>query len=227
MLCAVALSVRSTHVAQRMQESTGPIRILAVDDHPLLRQGIVALIAHQPDLQLVGEAATGREAIEQFRLLRPYVTLMDLQMPDMNGIDAIAAIRGEFSAAKIIVLTTYGGDALAQRALRAGAQAYLLKSMVRKDLLETIRAVHGGQRRVHSDVAAAMADHTGEATLTAREIEVLSAIAAGNSNKLVSSHLGINEETVKWHVKSILAKLGARDRTHAVTLSLKRGIIEL
>jgi DNA-binding NarL/FixJ family response regulator len=200
---------------------------MAVDDHPLLRQGIISLIANQQDMSLVAEAATGSQAIEQFRSLRPDVTLMDVQMPDMSGIDAIGIIRGECPTARIIVLTTYGGDALARRALNAGAQAYLLKNLVRKELLETIRAVHRGQRRIHSEVAAEIANHVADDALTAREIQVLELIAGGNSNKLVSTRLCINEETVKGHVKKILAKLGARDRTHAVTLSLRRGIIQL
>lgn len=200
---------------------------MAVDDHPLLRQGIISLIANQQDMSLVAEAATGSQAIEQFRTLRPDVTLMDVQMPDMSGIDAIGIIRGECPTARIIVLTTYGGDALARRALNAGAQAYLLKNLVRKELLETIRAVHRGQRRIHSEVAAEIANHIADDALTAREIQVLEFIAGGNSNKLVSARLCINEETVKGHVKKILAKLGARDRTHAVTLSLRRGIIQL
>lgn len=200
---------------------------MTVDDHPLLRQGIVSLIGNQPDMTMVAEVASGREAIEQFRTCLPDVTLMDVQMPDMSGIDAISAIRDEFPSARVIVLTTYGGDVLAQRALKAGAQAYLLKGLVRKELLDTVRAVHAGQRRIQPEVASELANHTGDASLTAREIEVLSLIAGGNSNKLVSSRLCINEETVKGHVKKILSKLGARDRTHAVTLSLRRGIIQL
>lgn len=204
-----------------------PIRVLSVDDHPLLREGIAALVANQDDMTLVGEAANGREAVEQFRTLHPDVTLMDLQMPEMSGIDAIIAIRGECPDARIIVLTTYDGDVLARRALKAGAQAYVLKGLVRKDLLETIRAVHAGKKRIHPDVASHLADHTADDALTAREIEVLALIAAGNPNKLVADRLSIAEETVKGHVKNILSKLGANDRTHAVTLGLKRGIIEL
>jgi DNA-binding NarL/FixJ family response regulator len=176
---------------------------------------------------LVGEASNGREAIEQFRSQRPDVTLMDLQMPDMSGIDAIIAIRSEFPGARIIVLTTFPGDALCLRALKAGAQAYILKGNVRKDLLDTIRAVRSGKRLIHPEVAAELAGHATDDALTDREIEVLSLIAAGNSNKLIADQLTISEETVKGHVKSILSKLGANDRTHAVTLGLKRGIIEL
>jgi DNA-binding NarL/FixJ family response regulator len=203
------------------------IRVLSVDDHPLLREGIAALIANQPDITLVAEASNGREGIEQFRANRPDVTLMDLQMPEMNGVDAIIAIRTEFPAARIIVLTTYAGDVLAQRALKAGAQAYVLKGLVRKDLLDTIRAVHAGDRRINPDVAKGLANHLGDDALTAREVEVLTLIAAGYSNKLIADRLSITEETVKGHVKNILSKLGATGRTHAVTEGLKRGIIEL
>jgi DNA-binding NarL/FixJ family response regulator len=206
---------------------TARIRVLAVDDHPLLREGIAALIANQPDMQLVGEAESGQEAIEKFRATRPDVTLMDLQMPEMSGIDAIIAIRGECPAARIIVLTTYGGDALAERALKAGAQAYVLKGQVRKDLLETIRIVHAGSKRISPDVAAQLASHTGVSKLSGREIEVLRLVACGNSNKRVAGYLSISEGTAKGHVKSILGKLGATDRTHAVTLGLRRGIIHL
>jgi DNA-binding NarL/FixJ family response regulator len=178
-------------------------------------------------MKLVAEASNGREAIEQYRKLQPDVTLMDVQMPDMSGIDALIAIREEAPKAKIIVLTTYGGDALAMRAIKAGAQAYVLKGLVRKDLLETIRAVNRGQKRIHPDVAIELAQHTGESTLTPREIEVLSLVAAGNSNKRIAAYLSITEDTAKGHLKSILAKLGASDRTRAVTLALKRGIIQL
>jgi DNA-binding NarL/FixJ family response regulator len=204
-----------------------PIRVLAADDHPLIREGIAALIANQRDMQLVAEASSGSEAIEKFRTARPDVTLMDLQMPEMSGIDAITAIRGEFPAARIIVLTTYGGDALAERALRAGAQAYVLKGLIGQDLMETIRVVHAGSKRINPDVAVQIASHAGETGLTAREIEVLCLVAAGQSNKIIAAQLFITEATAKGHVKSILAKLGANDRTHAVTLALKRGIIQL
>jgi DNA-binding NarL/FixJ family response regulator len=203
------------------------IRILSADDHSLLRDGIATLIATQQDMQLVGEASTGREAVQFHRELKPDVILMDLQMPDMSGVDAILAIRSEDPAARIIVLTTYSGDALAQRALRAGAQAYLLKSLVRTEILNTIRVVHEGERHIQTDVAVEIAKHTADATLTPREIEVLRLIASGHANKDISARLAINEETTKTHIKNILAKLGAKDRTHAVSLSLKRGIISL
>ena len=203
------------------------IRILAVDDHALLREGIGALVADQPDMKIVAEAATGREAIEQFRMHTPDITLMDLQMPDMNGIDAIIAVRSEFPDARFIVLTTYSGDVQVSRALKAGARAFLLKSLLRKELLDAIRAVHAGQKRIPSSVAAQLADHLADDSLTAREIEVLRLVAAGNANKLIADQLCIAEETVKGHVKNILSKLGANDRTHAVTIGLKRGIIDL
>ena len=203
------------------------IRILSVDDHPLLRAGIGALIATQPDMQLVGEASSGREAVQLHRDLNPDVTLMDLQMPDMSGLDAIIAIKTENPTARIIVLTTYSGDALAQRALKAGAQAYVLKSLVRTEMLNTIRVVYEGEKRIQADVAAEIAKHTADAALTTREIEVLRLVASGHANKEISARLSINEETTKSHVKNILAKLGAKDRTHAVSLGLKRGIISL
>jgi len=208
-----------------MSVDSSPIRVLAVDDHPIVRDGIAALVGSQRDMRLVAEASTGREAIEQFRAQSPDITLMDLQMPEMSGIDALIAIRGEFPSAKVIVLTSYGGDALAVRALKAGAQAYVLKGLVRKDLLDTIRAVHRGLRRIHPDVAAQLATHLGEDALSKREIEVLTLVAVGNSNKLIGLRLSISEDTVKAHLKSILAKLGANDRTHAVTLALERGIL--
>jgi DNA-binding NarL/FixJ family response regulator len=203
------------------------IRIVLADDHPLLRQGISALLADQPDMELVAEAATGHEAIEQFRAHRPDVTLMDLQMPEMNGIDAMIAIRSEFSEARFIVLTTYTGDVQIVRALRAGARAYLLKSLLHRELLDTIRAVHAGQKRIPPEIAAEMAQHAMDDDLTPREMDVLRLIAAGNANSQVATQLSITEETVKAHVKNILSKLNANGRTHAVTIALKRGIIEL
>ena len=210
-----------------MSSAPKPIRIALVDDHPILRQGIAALISDQPDLLLVGQASNGLEAMEQFRLHRPDVMLMDLQMPGMNGIDAMSAIRGEFPDARFVVLTTYTGDVQIVRALKAGARAYLLKSLLHRELLETIRSVHAGNKRIPPEIAAELADHAADDQLTAREIEVLRLIASGNANKIVADHLSITEETVKAHVKSILSKLDANDRTHAVTIALKRGIIEL
>jgi len=203
------------------------IRVLSVDDHPLLREGIAALIGNQSDMQLIGEAANGREALEQFRKHHPDITLMDLQMPEMSGIDAISAIRGEFPDARIIVLTTYAGDFQVSRALKAGARGYLLKGMLRQELLETIRAVHAGQKRVSSEIAVEIAEHAADDLLTPREIDVLRLVAEGNANKEIAGKLSLTEETVKGHVKNILAKLGVNDRTHAVTIGLKRGIIDL
>ena len=208
-----------------MTNDTRLIRILCVDDHPLLRSGIAALLATQPDMEMVGEASSGNEAVQMHRRLNPDVTLMDLQMPDMSGLDAIIAIRSERPTARIIVLTTYTGDVLAQRALKAGAQAYVLKSLVRTEILNTIRLVRAGEKQIQADVAAEMAKHTGHALLTARELEVLRLVASGYANKAISAQLKINEETTKTHIKNVLAKLGARDRTHAVSLGLKRGIL--
>ena len=203
------------------------IKILCVDDHPLVRDGIAFALQQQPDMELVGEATNGVEAIAAFRRHRPDVTLMDLQMPEMNGIDAMIAIRSEFSDARFIVLTTYTGDMQVLRALKAGARAYLLKSLLRKELLDTIRAVHAGQKRISAEVATQIADHAADDLLTPREIDVLRLIAGGMANKIVADQLKISEDTVKGHVKNILSKLGANDRTHAVTIGLKRGIIEL
>jgi DNA-binding NarL/FixJ family response regulator len=203
------------------------IRVLSVDDHPVFRQGIAGLIEDQPDITLVGEASNGREAIQQFRAHRPDVTLMDLQMPEMNGLDATIAIRNEFPEARIVVLTTYGGDVQVLRALKAGAKAYLLKNLLHKELLETIRAVHAGKKALSPEVSHEIALHATDDALTPGEISVLSLIAAGNANKQIASQLSISEETVKSRVKNILSKLGAHDRTHAATIGLKRGIIEL
>ena len=210
-----------------MATSNTPIKVLAVDDHPLLREGIAAVLERQQDIVEVGEATNGREAIESFRAHRPDVTLMDLQMPEMSGIDAMIAIRREFPNARIVVLTTYRGDAQAVRAFKAGASGYLLKSMLRKDLPDTIRAVHAGQRRIPPEIAAEIAEHHTDDALTDREIEVLRLVAAGKANKIVAAELAITEETVKAHMRSILAKLAANGRTHAVTIALKRGIIDI
>jgi DNA-binding NarL/FixJ family response regulator len=203
------------------------IRILAVDDHPVLREGIVAILAGESDMAVVAEANNGREAIEQFRNHRPDITLMDLQMPMMGGSDAILAIRREFPGARIIVLTTYSGDAQADRAFKAGACGYLLKSMLRKELVETIRAVHAGRKRIPPEIAVELAEHHADDALTEREMDVLRQVASGNANKIIADNLEISEETVKAHMRKILSKLGANDRTHAVAIALKRGIIEL
>jgi len=210
-----------------MPSDSGPIRILAVDDHPLLREGIAALVNAESDLKLVAEASNGQAAIEQFRLHRPDVTLMDLQMPALGGIEAIIGIRTEFPNARIIVLTTYTGDVQVSRALKAGARAYILKGHVHRELLDTIRAVHAGQKRIPPEVATELVEHTAEDDLSSRELDVLGLIAAGKANKEIAVQLSIAEETVKRHVTNILAKLGANDRTHAVTIGLKRGILDL
>ena len=203
------------------------VRVLTVDDHPLLREGIAALIDTQSDIQVIGEASNGREALEQFRNHRPDITLMDLQMPEVSGIDAISAIRAEFPDARIIVLTTHAGDFQVSRALKAGVRAYLLKGLLREELLGTIRAVHADQMRLSAEIATEIAEHATDDTLTPREIDVLRLIAKGNANKEIAGGLSLAEETVKVHVKNILAKLGVNDRTHAVTVGLKRGIIDL
>jgi DNA-binding NarL/FixJ family response regulator len=210
-----------------MNAGASPIRILAVDDHPVVRQGIAGLVSIQPDMILVGEASDGREAIQLFRAHRPDVTLMDLQMPGMNGVDAVIAIHNECPEARIIVLTTYAGDVQIIRALKAGAQAYLLKNTLHKELLETIRGVHAGKKALSPEVSYEIATHATDDTLTPAEISVLRLIAAGNANKQIADQLSITEETVKSRVKCILSKLGANDRTHAAIIGLKRGIIDL
>ena len=203
------------------------IRILVADDHPIVREGLRGLIAVQPDILVAAEASNGREAIQQFRIHRPDITVMDLQMPEMDGVDAVFAIRDEFPNAKIIVLTTYAGDAKILRAFKAGAQGYLLKAVMHLELADNIRAVYAGRRVMAPEAAAQLAEHAGEEALTPKEIEVLRLIAAGNANKEIAAQLSVTEETVKSRVKNVLDKLGANDRTHAVTIGLKRGIIEL
>jgi DNA-binding NarL/FixJ family response regulator len=207
--------------------ASGVIRILVVDDHPIFRQGIAGLVEGQDDMTLVAEASNGSEAIEQFRLHRPDVTLIDLQMPVMNGFDATAAIRAEFPHARLVVLTTYNGDVQVLRALKAGAQAYLLKNLLHKELLSTIRAVHSGQKALSPEASHEIAAHATDDALTPAEISVLSLIAAGNANKQIAAQLAISEETVKSRIKNILSKLRANDRTHAAMIGLKRGIIDL
>jgi DNA-binding NarL/FixJ family response regulator len=203
------------------------IRVLTVDDHPVVRNGIAGLVGDQADMVLVGEASNGREAIQQFRTHKPDVTLMDLQMPELNGIDAIIAIRGEFPHARVIVLTTYTGDVQIVRALKAGAQGYLLKNLLHKELLDAIRSVHGGKRILTPELSMEVASHAVDDSLTPAEISVLRRIADGNANKQIADQLSISEETVKSRVKNILSKLDANDRTHAVTIALKRGIIDV
>jgi DNA-binding NarL/FixJ family response regulator len=210
-----------------MSAGSSQIRILTVDDHPVVREGIAGLLGVQPDMVLVGEASNGREAIQQFRAHRPDVTLMDLQMPEMNGIDALITIRSEFTDAKVIVLTTYVGDVQILRALKAGARAYLLKNTLHKELLNAIRAVHAGKKSLSPEVSYEIAEHATDDALTPAEILVLRLIAAGNANKQIADQLSITEETVKSRVKCILSKLGANDRTHAAMIGLKRGIIEV
>lgn len=210
-----------------MSEEGKAIRVLAVDDHAVVRQGIASLVNAEPDMELVAQACNGREAVEQFKSHRPDITLMDLQMPDMNGIDAVSVIRRQFPNARIIILTTYEGDSRVSRALKAGVRGYLLKGRVNRELIDTIRSVHAGQKRIPPEVAYDLAAHTGDDELTSRELDVVRLIAGGNANKEIAARLLISEETVKTHVTNILNKLGANDRTHAVTISLKRGIIEL
>jgi DNA-binding NarL/FixJ family response regulator len=210
-----------------MSAAAGPIRVLIVDDHPLLREGIAALVGGQTDMTLVAEGSNGREAVQAFRTHVPDVTLMDLQMPEMSGLDAIGAIRGEFPEARIIVLTTYSGDVQVVRALQAGARGYLLKNLVHKELLDTIRAVHAGKKMVSPEASYELAEHATDDALTPAEIDVLRLIAGGNANKQIADLLSVTEETVKGRVRNILSKLGANDRTHAAMIGLKRGIIDL
>jgi DNA-binding NarL/FixJ family response regulator len=203
------------------------IRVLTVDDHPLMREGIVGLIKGERDMELVAEASDGEEAIKQFRLHRPDVTLMDLQMPKLNGTEAISRIRAEFPNAKIIVLTTYSGDVQVLRAIKAGARGYILKAHAGRELLDAIRSVHAGQKRIPSEIAAGLAEHAADDAMSSREMEVLRLIASGNSNKQIADKLSIGETTVKSHIANIFSKLGANDRAHAVTIGLQRGIIDL
>jgi DNA-binding NarL/FixJ family response regulator len=206
--------------------NSGLIRILAADDHALLRNGIAGLVNDEPDMKMVAEAATGVEAIKQFKQYHPDITLMDLQMPEMSGIEAIIEIRSEFPEARIIVLTTYRGDIQVARALKAGVRGYLLKARVNRDLVDVIRAVHSGQKRIPPEIAAELAEHAAEEDLSPRELEVLGLVARGNANKEIAARLAITEETVKSHVRRILDTLSANDRTHAVTIALERGIID-
>jgi DNA-binding NarL/FixJ family response regulator len=207
--------------------SGDPITVLIVDDHPMLREGIAAVIHGEADMVVVAQACNGHEAVAAYRRHQPNVTLMDLSMPEMDGVAATVAIRAEWSDARIVMLTTYSGDAQALRALKAGACGYLLKSLIRTDLLDAIRCVHAGQRRIPREVADGLAEHVHDDALSSRELEVLRRVAAGNSNRRVATQLGISEDTVKAHMKSILSKLTANDRTHAVTIALKRGIIDI
>ena len=210
-----------------MSAEASPIRILVVDDHPVVRQGVAGLVGGDPDMRVVGEASNGREAIQQFRAHHPDVVLMDLQMPEMNGLDALMAIRDEAPDARIIVLTTYAGDAQVLRAIKAGARGYLLKSALHRELLETIRAVHAGKKSLSAEVSYELAEHATDDALTPAEIRVLRLIAEGNANKEIAEQLSVSEETVKGQVRNILSKLGAKDRTHAAMIGLKRGIIEV
>ena len=210
-----------------MSAEASPIRILVVDDHPVVRQGVAGLVGGDPDMRVVGEASNGREAIQQFRAHHPDVVLMDLQMPEMNGLDALMAIRDEAPEARIIVLTTYAGDAQVLRAIKAGARGYLLKSALHRELLETIRAVHAGKKSLSAEVSYELAEHATDDALTPAEIRVLRLIAEGNANKEIAEQLSVSEETVKGQVRNILSKLGAKDRTHAAMIGLKRGIIEV
>jgi DNA-binding NarL/FixJ family response regulator len=208
-----------------MNSEPGPIRIMVVDDHPVVRRGIAALLATESDMSLIAEAATGREALQQFRAHRPDVTLMDLQMPEMNGFDALSAIRAEFPEARIIVLTTYLGDVQVLRAIKGGARGYLLKNSLDKDLMQTIRAVHGGRKSLSPEASFELAEHATDETLTPGELRILRLIADGYANKEIAAKLSMSEGTVKGHVRNVMAKLGARDRTQAAMIALKRGVI--
>ncbi|MGA8872106.1 MAG: response regulator transcription factor [Candidatus Acidiferrales bacterium] len=210
-----------------MSADASVIRILVVDDHPVVRQGVAGLVQGQPDMSIVGQASNGREAIQQFRVCHPDVVLMDLQMPEMNGLDALIAIRDEAPEARIIMLTTYAGDVQVLRAIKAGARGYLLKSALHRELLETIRAVHAGKKSLSAEASYELAEHATDDALTPAEVRVLQLIAAGNANKEIAAQLSVSEETVKGQVRNILSKLGAKDRTHAATIGVKRGIIEL
>jgi DNA-binding NarL/FixJ family response regulator len=201
------------------------IRVLCVDDHPLIRDGIAFALQAEKDMELVGEATNGLEAIDKFRALQPDITLMDLQMPVLNGVEAMTRIREEFPASRFIVLTTFAGDALAVQAFRAGASGYLLKKMLRSEMINTIREVHRGLRRVPAEIAQSLAERVPDNDLSAREIEILKFVAVGDSNKLIAGRLAISEDTVKWHMKNIMLKLGARDRTHAVLIATQRGFL--
>ena len=210
-----------------MSAEASPIRILVVDDHPIVRQGVAGLVGGQPDMSIVGQASNGREAIQQFRAHHPDVVVMDLQMPEMNGLDALMAIRDEVPEARIIMLTTYAGDAQVLRAMKAGARGYLLKSALHKELLEAIRAVHSGRKLLSAEASFEVAEHATDDALTPAEVRVLQLIAQGNANKEIAEQLSVSEETVKGQVRNVLSKLGARDRTHAAMIGLKRGIIEV
>jgi len=210
-----------------VSDVASPMRILVVDDHPVFREGVAALVSGESDMSIVAQASNGREAIQQFRAHQPDVTLMDLQMPEMNGLDALSAIRGEFPEARIIVLTTYAGDMQVLRAIKAGARGYLLKDTLHKELVDTIRAVHAGKKYISTEASFELAEHASDDVLTPAEVRVLRLIAEGNANKEIAVQLSVSDDTVKSQVRNILSKLGAKDRTHAAMIGLKRGIIEL